>query len=391
MESTMDFAAALAEMERANLRRTLRVVDGAQTPRVRVDGRDMLLFSSNSYLGLAEEPSIRRRAASALEHYGTGSGGSRLVTGNTALHTELEHALARFKGTEDCVLFTSGYTANLGILSALAGAGSHIFSDELNHASIVDGCRLARGAKVIVYRHNDTADLRAKIRAENPAGGIIVTDSVFSMDGDIADLPELVRIKKEHGLLLMVDEAHATGVLGATGRGSAEHFGIPSGDVDVVMGTLSKAVPSEGGFACGSAALCEYLRNRARSFIFTTAGAPAVVGASLGGVEYIAAHPECVARLRENCAFFAERLGALGVPADARTPIFPVVIGSEEAAKRVSDACFAAGIFIPCIRYPTVARGAARLRITLMATHTKEDMDRVVDFLGRFLLSPDRE
>lgn len=374
------FDAALDSMKKANLHRTLRVVDGAQGREVDVDGRRVLLFSSNSYLGLAEEPSIVARAAEALAAYGTGAGGSRLVTGNTPLHAELERGLAAFKGTEGCVLFTSGYTANVGAVSALAGAGSHIFSDELNHASIVDGCRLAR-AKVVVYRHNDPGDLLAKIRAEKPAGGLVVTDSVFSMDGDVAALPELVKIKRECGLLLMIDEAHATGVLGETGRGSVEHFGIADGDVDAVMGTLSKAVPAEGGFVCGSGALCDYLRNTARSFIFTTAGAPAAVGAALGGVEYICAHPERVARLRGNCAYFAGKLADLGVAADAATPIFPVIIGGEDEAARVSAALFDAGVFVPCIRYPTVAKGKARLRFTLMAAHTEADMDFVAGAL----------
>ena len=387
----MDFAAALDALKTVNLHRKPHTLSTAQGRVATIDGKEALLFSSNCYLGLAEEPGIVSRAREALSMYGTGSGGSRLVTGNTRLHLDLEKLLATFKGTESSLLFTSGYTANLGALSALADADSHIFSDELNHASIIDGCRLSRG-KTVIYRHNDPEDLVIKIRAAQPRKGIIVTDGVFSMDGDIAPLPELVKIKEEYGLLLMVDDAHATGTLGASGRGSLEHFGLEAATVDVLMGTLSKAIPSEGGFICGSETLCDYLRNTARSFIYTTAPAPASVAAAIAGIEYIRDHPERVARLQNNARYFARRISELAnlpqasLPTAGETPIIPVIIGEEGAAKRASEALLEAGIFVPCIRYPTVARGQARLRFTLMATHSAQDMDYVVERMRTLFL-----
>ncbi len=380
----MDFAAALAGIKNANLYRSLRTLSAAQGRETIIDGRKVLLFSSNSYLGLSEEPDIVRRAVRAIEQYGTGSGGSRLVTGNMPPHMELEALLAAFKGTETSLAFTSGYTANLGAITALAGKDSVIFSDALNHASIIDGCRLS-GAKTVIYEHNDPADLVARIRAVRPQKGLIVTDGVFSMDGDIARLPELVRIKKEYGLLLMVDDAHATGVLGRTGRGSAEHFGLDGRDIDALMGTLSKAIPSEGGFICGTGDLCDYLKNTARSFIYTTAPSPGTAAAAAAGVEYVRDHPERVRRLRENVRYFSDRLAGLGVASRGDIPILPVIIGDEDAARRASEALFALGVFVPCIRYPTVAKGRARLRFTLMATHTTRDMDYAADCLKTVL------
>ena len=385
----MNFTTALQAKKDANLYRTLRTMTTAQGRKTKIEGKPALLFSSNSYLGLAEEPYIVRRVMRAIELYGTGSGGSRLVTGNSILHMELEKLLADFKGFEASLVFTSGYAANLGAITALAGEDSFIFSDELNHASIIDGCRLARG-KTVTYRHNDPDDLVGKIRqaqiSKDSGKGLIVTDSVFSMNGDIAPLPKLVQIKEEFGLMLMVDDAHATGVLGNTGRGSLEHFGLASGDVDVLMGTLSKAIPSEGGFICGSEELCDWLRNTARSFIYTTASSPGTVAASMGGIEYVRDHPERVQRLRDNVQYFAGRLAELDIPCTGETPIIPVMVGDEEEALRMSESLFDLGVFVPCIRYPTVAKGRARLRFTLMATHIREDMDHVADCLKKHKL-----
>ena len=383
----MDFAAALARIKADNLYRSLKTLSSAPSRTALLDGREVLLFSSNSYLGLADHPDIRRAAHEAIDCYGTGSGGSRLTTGNMPPHRALEKELAAFKGTEACLLFNSGYTANLGALAALAPAGSVIFSDALNHASIIDGCRLAR-AQTIVYAHNDMDDLAAKIRAARPKHGLIVTDSVFSMDGDVARLPELVGIKRQYGLLLMLDEAHATGVLGATGRGAVEHFGLEHdapAPVDVIMGTLSKAIPGEGGFICGSHDLCDWLRNSARSFIYTTALAPGTAAASGAALRHMAAHPERVRQLQDNARYFAQGLRELGLEADDATPIFPVHLGAEDAALHASAHLLERGIFVPCIRYPTVARGAARLRFTLMATHTRDDMAYALSCLKRRL------
>lgn len=380
----MDFAAALAEIKNANLYRSFRTLSTAQGREAVVDGRRVLLFSSNSYLGLADEPEIARKCKEAVERYGVGSGGSRLTTGNMTPHMELERHLAAFKGTESGLAFSSGYMANLGAIPALSDKDGVIFSDALNHASIIDGCRLSR-AKTVVYAHNDMDDLVSKIRDARPKKGMIVTDGVFSMDGDMARLPELVRIKERHGLLLMVDDAHATGVLGRSGRGSLEHFGLDSRAVDVLMGTLSKAIPSEGGFICGSEELCDYLKNAARSFMYTTAPSPAAVAAAAAGVEYVRNHPQRVRRLQDNASYFSARLCEMGMPSSGETPIFPVVVGEEEAAGWASEELFKLGVFVPCIRYPTVAKGKARLRFTLMATHTRDDMDYAISCLKRAL------
>ena len=384
----MDFEARLAAIKAAHLYRTPYLMESAQGREVVMDGRRVLLFCSNSYLGLNSNAEICRAAAEAIAAYGVGAGGSRLVSGNMTPHAQLEELLARFKGSEAALLFNSGYTANVGVISGLCGPSSHIFSDALNHASIIDGCRLSR-ARTVVYAHNDPADLEAKIRQTSPAEGLIVTDSVFSMDGDIARLPELARLSRQYGLPLMVDDAHATGVLGATGRGSLEHFGLSHEDVAIVVSTLSKAVPSEGGVACASRTVCDLLRNTARPFIFTTALSPATVAAAHAGVEHIMAHPELVCRLRENVARLTSRLAALGLPVTGTTPIIPIMVGDEEAARRASERLLNMGVFIPCIRYPTVARGAARLRLTVMAGHTDEDLDYAASCIAKALSARD--
>ncbi|MFC4678526.1 8-amino-7-oxononanoate synthase [Desulfovibrio legallii] len=380
----MDFAARLAAVKAAHLYRTPYLMESAQGREVVMDGRRVLLFCSNSYLGLNNRPEILRAAIRAVDAYGVGAGGSRLVSGNMRPHVRLENLLARFKGSEAALLCNSGYTANVGVISALCGAESHIFSDALNHASIIDGCRLAR-ARTVVYAHNDPADLEAKIVRERPRQGLIVTDAVFSMDGDVARLPELARISRRYGLPLMVDDAHATGVLGATGRGSLEHFGLSHQDVAIVMTTLSKAVPSEGGVICGSRDMCDLVRNTARPFIFTTALSPATAAAAHAGVAYIMAHPELVRRLRENTARLARNLTVLGLPASDATPIFPIIVGDEEKARRAGEELLRRGVFIPCIRYPTVARGAARLRLTVMAGHTDADLDYAAACIAKAL------
>lgn len=380
----MDINKKLAYLKENNLYRSLREFGSPQEAQTIIDGKKVLLFSSNSYLGISNNPAIKQKATMALEKHGTGSGGSRLTTGNHELYTQLEHLLAEFKGSEASLAFNTGYMANIGAISALCESDETIFSDELNHASIIDGCRLSK-ATVVKYAHADVDDLRAKINEVSPKGGMIVTDSVFSMDGDIAPLPNLAQIAKDHNLLLMADDAHATGVIGETGRGSLEHFGLSCDDIDIVMGTLSKSVASEGSFICGKDALCDYLKNTARSFIFSTALAPATVAAAIGGIEYILAHPEAVQKLRENIRYFTGKLGECGITAAGETAIIPIVIGGENEAREASARLFDMNIFIPCIRYPTVKKGAARLRVTLMATHTRVDMDYVVDCLKNFV------
>lgn len=381
-----DFAARLDAIRAAHLYRRLRTLSTPQDRQVTIDGQRVLLFSSNSYLGLNTDTQIRRKAVRALEEFGTGSGGSRLVTGNMTPHMRLESALAAFKGSESALAFTSGYTANVGVISALCHKDTVIFSDALNHASIIDGCRLARGLTV-VYAHNDMDDLQEKIRQLRPRQGFIITDGVFSMDGDLARLPELAHIARRHGLTLMVDDAHATGVLGATGRGTLEHFGLSHEDVPIVTGTLSKAIPSEGGFVCGSQSLCELLRNTARPFIFTTAPSPVVVAAAAAGIEHIAAHPELVRRLQDNVAYFTRKLAEQGMSVPGESPITPIMVGEEEKAARAAEALLALGVFAPCIRYPTVPKGQARLRLTVMAAHTRNDLDHAASSLRRALAS----
>ena len=275
----------LLQLKNGSLFRKMTVFDSAQTAVVTVEGKKQHLFSSNSYLDLSSEPRIKEYAGRVLNEYGAGSGGSRLTTGTTRIHMELEQAIAAFKNREASLIFNTGYMANVGILSALTQKGDIIYSDQLNHASIIDGCRLSK-ADLVIYRHNDMDDLEEKIKAHPGKRGIIVSDGVFSMDGDIVNLPRLTELAGRYGLLSMIDEAHATGVIGATGRGTEEYYGM-EGSVDVLMGTLSKAVGGEGGFVCGSRSLIEYLVNKARSFIFSTALSPVSMAADLEGLRLI--------------------------------------------------------------------------------------------------------
>ncbi len=368
------FREKLATLRENNLFRTMRTIESAQAAHIVSGGREMVLMSSNSYLDLTAHPLMKQRCAEVLAKYGFGAGGSRLTTGNTDLHEKLERKIAAFKGTEAAVLFNTGYTANTAIIAALADKESVIFSDELNHASIIDGCRLSR-AKVVIYRHNDMADLEAKIR-ENPcANGLVVSDAVFSMDGDILHFPRFLDICEKYDLLSMIDEAHSTGVLGEHGHGIQEHF-HESRYPDILMGTLSKAVGAEGGYAAFSQLLADYLRNTARGFIFSTAMSPVTAQAALTGLELIEQEPERVQRLQCNIACFCKALREGGLNVSSETPIIPIVIGDEGHALAVAQRLFEAGILIPAIRYPTVAKGSARLRVSLMATHTEAELRR---------------
>ena len=370
----------LLAMDKANLRRHITVFNSAQQKRVQVDGQSLLLFSSNSYLDLCADKRIIEAQNKAGEAFGIGSGGSRLTTGTTCPHAELEAELARFKGREAALVFNTGYMANVGTISALANVAEVIFSDELNHASIIDGCRLA-GVPTVVYRHNDMADLEQKVSQYAGKTGLIVSDGVFSMDGDIVNLPEMVRIAEKYKMFSMIDEAHATGVIGATGRGTEEYFNM-EGAVDVLMGTLSKAIGSEGGFVCGSRRLIDFLLNRARSFIFSTAISPATAAGALRGLQIIADEPQRVRKLQDNIAFFCTELKRLGINAQSKTAVLPVIIGDEGAAVQVMAGLKQRGFYISAIRYPTVARGQARLRITLMSTHTFEELASLAENLA---------
>lgn len=362
----------LDRLREQELYRTMTVLDGPQTTVVESAGRPQWLFSSNNYLDLANDPEVKAAACEALEQYGVGAGGSRLTTGTGPLHVCLEEELARFKGREAALVFNTGYMANVGIISALMGRGDVIFSDQLNHASIIDGCRLS-GAEVVVYRHNDMADLEDKLRAYRGRKGLIVSDGVFSMDGDLVPLPQLVELAKRYGVHTMIDEAHATGVVGATGRGTEEHYHM-EGSVDVLMGTLSKAVGSEGGFVCGSAELIQYLTNKARSFIFSTALSPVTMAAGLRGLQKIQEEPQRVVHLRDNMAFLCRKLGRYGIPVQSDSAILPIIVGEEKRAMAAMEALKERGYYVSAIRYPTVARGSARLRVALMSSHTREEL-----------------
>ncbi len=378
---------ALETARANNTYRSMRLMETPESSRVKIRmpngaSQEQILLASNSYLDLANIDELKQAMAQAVLEWGTGSGGARLTTGNKTPHQELEEFIAKFKGEESAITFNTGYMANVGTISALCGKNDFIFSDELNHASIIDGIRLSR-AKCFVYKHNDMADLLRVIQeadksrvgeSASPAPRkLIVTDAVFSMDGDLANLPELLRVAKENDCLLMIDEAHATGVLGKTGRGLAEHYGCAHADVTV--GTLSKAVAAEGGFVAGKQQLIDFLRNKARSFIFTTAMAPAVAAAACNNLRYIDAHPERVQNLRDNVKFFCEALQREGVNVEqSPSAIVPIVIGDEAKAMQISAKLQEQGILIPAIRYPTVAKGQARLRASLMASHTHEQL-----------------
>lgn len=382
----------LETAKRNNTYRTLRTMETPESSHVKIcvagahASSEQLLLASNSYLDLANVPELKQAMAQAVLDWGTGSGGARLTTGNKTPHDELEIELAKFKGEEAAITFNTGYMANVGTISALCGKSDIIFSDALNHASIIDGIRLSR-ATCVVYKHNDMTDLERAIQ-ENATNQkmLIVTDAVFSMDGDLANLPELLRIAHTYNCLLMIDEAHATGVIGRTGRGLAEHYGCEHADVTV--GTLSKAIACEGGFVAGKKQLIEFLKNKSRSFIFTTAMSPAMAAGALRNLRFLESHPERVQQLQENVKFFCKALQreGLNVP-QSPSAIIPVIIGDEAAALNASAKLLERGYVIPAIRYPTVAKGQARLRASLMATHTHEELERAAKAIAQVIKS----
>jgi 8-amino-7-oxononanoate synthase len=376
-----DVAERLEELRESGLHRRLRLVEGAQGQRVTLDGRSVLLLCSNNYLGLADHPRVREAAAEAALGWGAGAGASRLISGNMTLHRRLEERLAEFKGYESALLFGSGYLANVGAISALAGRGEVVFSDELNHASIVDGCRLAR-ADTFVYRHGDAEHLAWGLRKACGRGSLIVSDGVFSMDGDIAPLADLARLAREHGCRLMVDEAHATGALGPGGRGSVAAAEL-SREVDLVVGTLGKALGSYGAYVCAGSELSEYLLNTARSFIFSTALPPPVVAAALAALELLEAEPQRVRRLSANSAILREGLQAEGLAAEGGTSqIVPLEVGDAGRTMEVCERLLERGVFAQGIRPPTVPPGSSRLRFSVMATQEEADLREAARLAG---------
>ena len=372
----IDVTATLDELQRAGLLRRLVTVHGAGAGRAEVDGREVILLCSNDYLGLREHAAVREAAAEAALRWGAGTGASRLVSGNQELHGVLEAGLREFKGSEACVLFGSGYLANTGVISALAGVGEVILSDSLNHASIVDGCRLSR-AETIVYPHADLDGLARGLQRSGRRAAWIVTDAVFSMDGDVAPLSGIVELARRYGARVLVDEAHATGVLGPGGRGLVAELGLED-QVDVTIGTLSKALGSYGAFACCSRKMAEFLINRARTLIFSTALPPASVAAGLAALRLIRGQPELVERLRRNAEVMREALtsaGLLGERAPAPgVPIFPLIAGDPDQAVRHSQDALSRGVFAQAIRPPTVPQGTSRLRVTVSAAHEARDL-----------------
>ncbi len=372
----------LDDLAEAGLLRRPLTVESRQGPRVRIDGADYLCFCSNNYLGLADHPALAEAAKAAADEYGTGSGASRLVSGTMRIHRELEDAVARFKNTEAAIVFPTGYMANAGTIQALAGRGDTVYCDRLNHASIFDGCRLS-GATLRVYPHKDVGGLRRLLGRKREGRALVVTDTVFSMDGDLAPLPDLAEVCERHGAMLMIDEAHATGVLGENGRGAAEHFGIEPGRVPVVMGTLSKAVGSLGGYVAGSRDLVDLLVNRARSFIYTTALPPAVCAASVAGLRIIEEEPERRAALWARTRQLHDGLRERGFDiGPTETPITPLIVGDSAPAVELSQKLFEHHILAPAIRPPTVPDGTARIRLTPMATHTAQDVQHVLTALA---------
>ncbi len=363
---------SLKDLKDQQLYRTLKTITSVQSANVKIGGKKFLMLASNNYLGLTDDERVKNAAIEAVEKFGSGSGGSRLTTGNMILHEELENMLADFKDTESAILFNTGYMANVGTISALGIKGSVIFSDELNHASIIDGCRLSH-AKIVIYRHNDIKDLAQKIKSVSMNHGLIVTDAVFSMDGDIANLPAIMELARQNNLLLMVDEAHSTGVIGKNGHGVVEYFNLKD-KPDILIGTLSKSLASEGGFVCGNNFLIDYLRNKARSFIFSTSLAPATLAAAKSSLEILKNNSGIVQKLQRNVNYFCSELINNGINVNTESAIIPIVIGDEGKALKIAAELFDEGIYISAIRYPTVAKGQARLRATIMATHTFEDL-----------------
>jgi 8-amino-7-oxononanoate synthase len=383
MSSLRDQLGADLDKTRAEgLYRTLRNVTSAQGPRIQLDGREYLNFSSNDYLALANDPVLKQAGVDAMEKYGVGAGSSRLVSGNLQPYEDLERRLAAFKAKEAAVVFSSGYAANVGTITALVGERDAVILDKLDHASIIDGARQS-GATIRVYPHKNLKRLEAILQQSGSfRRTLIVTETVFSMDGDLAPLAEIVELKEKHGAWLMIDEAHATGLYAKNRRGLAEAAGVED-KIEVTLGTLSKAVGCLGGFVVGSQVLIDFLRNRARSLIYSTALPPAVCAAAAAAVDFIMSEDGHQRRdqLWRNVSQMKNGLSALGIQNESRSPIIPIIIGDEAATMEISRRLYERGIFVPAIRFPTVPKGKARLRVTVTAAHEQPDIEQ---FLGEF-------
>lgn len=382
-----EMAAALAEQEEQELLRRLIEYDPLSPSQVAVDGKNYLLLSSNNYLGLTHHPKVKAAVVEAVQIYGTGSGGARLTSGNHPLYNKLEQDLAAFKQAEAALIFNTGYMTNVGTISAIAGKNDVLFSDELNHASIIDGCRLSQ-ARTVVYRHSDMTHL-SQLLQETPCSGqkLIVTDGVFSMDGDIAYLAEIVELAEKYDSMVMVDDAHATGVIGPGGHGTAAYCGV-SGRVHIEVGTLSKSLAAEGGFVAGKQLLINYLMNKARSFIFSTALSAATLAAAAAALQQLRDQPELVASLARRAELLKQQLFAAGLPlASSDTPIIPILVGDAKQTVQFAAKLYEAGLIVSAIRPPTVRSGSSRLRITVTAAHGLDEIEQA----GKLIITASRQ
>jgi glycine C-acetyltransferase len=367
----------------------LRVLEDEQDAVCTFDGKKVINVASNNYLGLTTHPKLREAAMAALKKYGVGSGAVRTITGTMKIHMDLEEKIARFKNVEACVVFQSGFTANAGTVSAVLGKEDFIISDELNHASIIDGARLSR-AKILVFRHKDVAHAEEQLASvkDQPGKKLIITDGVFSMDGDIGPLPGLCEIAEKYGAIMMVDDAHASGVLGKNGRGTIDHFGV-HGRVDIQVGTLSKAIGALGGYVCGTRELIEFLYHRGRPFLFSTSHPPSVAATCIAAFEVLEQEPELIQKLWDNTNFFKKELGTLGFniggqnTPKSETPITPIIVGEGRLAMEFSRELFKEGLMATGIAFPTVPEGKARIRTIMSAAHTHEHLEKALEILSR--------
>jgi len=362
----------------------LRVLESESAAESKFDGKNVINLASNNYLGLTTHPKLREAALDATRKYGVGSGAVRTISGTMSLHMQLEERIAAFKNVEACVVFQSGFAANAGTVSAILGPEDHIISDELNHASIIDGCRLSR-AKIHVFPHKDFAAAERILSELDSVPGrkLLITDGVFSMDGDIGPLPGLVAAAEKHGAIMMVDDAHASGVLGRNGRGTIDHFGV-HGRVHVQVGTLSKAVGVLGGYVCGSRDLIEYLYHRARPFLFSTSHPPSVAASCIAAFDVLESEPERIQALWDNTKYFKAGLTAAGFDTGmSETPITPVIVGEAKGAHELSRLLFEEGVLATGIGFPTVPKGKARVRTIVTATHTRQELDRALEAFQR--------
>ncbi|MFL5606073.1 MAG: glycine C-acetyltransferase [Gemmatimonadaceae bacterium] len=385
---TAGLEAKLQQLRDDRVYKRLNYLDSPQGARVQMEGRgEVIILSSNNYLGLSNEPVVVEAGVEGLERFGAGTGSVRFICGTFTVHRELEEALARFVGTEASMSYVSAWNANEGLTATVVEEGDFVLSDALNHASIIDSMRLAKAitkCQTAVYKHADLDDLRAKLAgAKSATRRMVWTDGVFSMEGSIAPLPDLLQICRDHDAVLVVDDSHATGVLGTTGRGTAEHFGV-LGEVDIITSTLGKALGgAAGGFVAGSAALCDYLTQRSRPQLFSNALPPTVAASALASVEFIEEHPERVQTLRDNARYFRERIVEAGfTPLPGETPIIPIIVGETAAAIRMSDMLLDEGVFVTGFGFPVVPQGQARIRCQISAAHTRDDLDVA---LGAFI------